>query len=410
MYRKLQVLLTFLILPFTLCAQSADDIYTQARNAAFENKDYAKAIQLSKIALEKNPEYSEIRVFLGRLYTWSKKTDSARTTLKTVIKQTPKFMDAYLALGNLEYWNDNNVEALQVVNNGLAQNPEAQELLLLKAKILDNEKKWAEADELLSNFIKKNPSNTEARALAMRIKDHSALNKIGIGYDFVYFDKQFDQPWHLSYLDYTRQTKLGSITGRFNYANRFNNNGTQFEIDAYPRISSNLQAYVNLGYGGNNGVFARYRAGVSLFASLPLSFEAEAGFRFLRFSDNVWIYTASVGKYYKNFWFNFRTYLTPSNESVSQSFSLTTRYYLGGADDYLSIALGTGVSPDDQRNNVLIGAQNYKLKSNNISLSYRMSIKRLNILNIKVGLDNQEYLRDTKGNQLDIGLGYIRRF
>ncbi|WP_421938697.1 YaiO family outer membrane beta-barrel protein [Pedobacter sp.] len=410
MYRKLLVLVTYLIIPLALCAQSADDFYKQARTAAFDNKDYVKAINLSKIALEKSPEYSEIRVFLGRLYTWSKKTDSARTSFKTVITQNPKFVDAYLALGNLEYWNDNNIEALKIVNNGLVQDSGAEELLLLKAKILDNEKEWTQADEVLSNVLKKNPSNTDARALSMRIKDNSSLNKMGIGYNFVYFDKQFDQPWHLAYLDYTRQTKLGSITGRFNYANRFNNNGTQFEIDAYPRISSNLQAYVNLGYGDKTGVFARYRAGVSLFTSLPLSFEAEAGFRFLRFSDDVWIYTASVGKYYKNFWFNFRTYLTPSNESVSQSFSLTTRYYLGGADDYLSIALGTGVSPDDQRNNVLIGAQKYKLKSNNISLSYRMSVERLNIFNIKVGLDNQEYLRDTKGNQLDIGLGYIRRF
>jgi YaiO family outer membrane protein len=410
MYRTLQMLLVILIMPLLASAQSADDIYKEARSAAFENKDYVKAISLSQQALAKNPGYSEIRVFLGRLYTWSDKPDSARTVFKAVIAETPNFVDAYFALGNLEYWNDNNIKALEVVDNGLLKDPSSEDLLLLKAKILNSEKKWAEADEVLSRVLKKNGSNTEARALSMRIKDNSALNKVGIGYNFVYFDKQFDQPWHLAYLDYSRQTKLGSITGRFNYANRFNNNGTQFEIDAYPRISSNLQAYVNLGYGSKAGVFARYRAGASLFASLPLSFEAEAGFRFLRFSDNVWIYTASVGKYYKNFWFNFRTYLTPSNESVSQSFSLTTRYYFGGADDYLSLALGTGVSPDDQRNNVLIDAQRYKLKSNNISLSYRKSIQRLNIVSIKVGLDNQEYLRDTKGNQLDIGLGYIRRF
>ncbi|MFD0940782.1 YaiO family outer membrane beta-barrel protein [Pedobacter boryungensis] len=391
-------------------AQSADDLFAQARKAAFDESNYPKAIALSKTALQGSPDYADIRVFLGRLYTWTKKPDSARLAFNEVIAKQPNYEDAYVGLGNLEFWNDNSEKALSVVNDGLKHVPTSEPLALLKAKVLNDLKRWQEADEVVSEVLKKNPSLTEARSLASRIKENSAKNKVSLSYDYIYFDKQFDDPWHLISVDYGRQTKYGSIIGRVNYANRFNTNGYQFELDMYPRISNTFYAYVSGGVSNTVGVFPKYRGGFSLYANLPLSFEAEAGFRFLHFSDNTWIYTASVSKYYKSFWFNFRTYLTPSNNAVSQSYALTTRYYFGGVDDYVSLALGTGLSPDDNQNNVLLNSNNYRLKSNNISLGYRKSIKTFNVLMLKVGYDNQEYLKDTKGNQLDFGIGYLRRF
>jgi len=407
---SIPLLFIFLFCITDVKAQSADDLFAQARKAAFDESNYPKAIALSKTALQGSPDYADIRVFLGRLYTWSKKTDSARLAFNEVITKQPKYEDAYVGLGYLEYWNDNSEKALTVVNNGLKSVPASEPLKLLKAKLLNDLRRWQEADEIVSEVLKNNPSLTEARSLASRIKENSAKNKVSLSYDYIYFDKQFDDPWHLVSVDYGRQTKYGSIIGRVNYANRFNTNGYQFELDMYPRISNTFYAYVSGGVSNTVGVFPKYRGGFSLYANLPLSFEAEAGFRFLHFSDNTWIYTASVSKYYKSFWFNFRTYLTPSTNAVSQSYALTTRYYFGGVDDYFSLALGTGLSPDDNQSNVLLNSSIYRLKSNNISLGYRKSIKTFNVLTLKVGYDNQEYLKDTKGNQLDFGIGYLRRF
>ncbi len=391
-------------------AQTADELFASARKKAFEEKNYPEAISLAKTALKNSPDYADIRVFLGRLYTWSKKTDSARIEFTTVIQKQPNYEDAYVAYGNLEFWNDDTKKAIQIVNDGLMKIPNSEPLLLLKAKLLTDLNEWQNAESIVTQIINNNPKQTEARALAAKIRENSALNKLGVNYDFIYFDKQFNDPWHLVSIDYSRQTSIGSVVGRVNYANRFNSNGLQFEVDAYPRLAKNLQAYVNAGYSSDMGIFPKYRAGFSLYASLPLSFEVEAGLRYLRFTDNTWIYTASVGKYYKNFWFNFRTFLTPSTNSLSQSFSLNTRYYFGGADDYLSIGLSTGLSPDEQRNNILINTSAYKLKSNGLALGYRKSFGVFNIINLKAAIENQEYLKDTKGNQLIIGLGYTRRF
>lgn len=409
---KKTFLLTFLLF-FVLQiakAQTADELFVSARKKAFEDKNYPGAIALAKTALTQSPDYADIRVFLGRLYTWSKKPDSARIEFNTIIAKQPSYEDAYIALGNLEFWNNDTKKAIQVVNSGLTNIPNSEALLLLKAKFLADLNEWENAETIVNQVIKNNPQQTEARALATRIRENSALNKLGINYDYIYFDKQFDDPWHLLSVDYGRQTKIGSIIGRVNYANRFNSNGVQFEVDSYPHLARNIQAYVNVGYSPDMGIFPKYRAGFSLYASLPLSFELEAGFRFLRSNDNTWIYTASVGKYYQDFWFNLRTFLTPSTNSLSQSFILQTRYYFGGADDYLNLSLSSGLSPDEQRNSVLINSSNYKLKSKGLTLGYRKLFRTFNIISFKAGIENQEYLKDTKGNQLILGLGYIRRF
>lgn len=391
--------------------QSSDELFIKARKVAFDEKNYPKAIAITKQALKQSPDYADIRIFLGRLYSWTDKPDSARIEFKKVLEKNQGYEDLYLAYGSLEYWNNNSEEALKIVFEGIRYNEKSESLLLLAAKIFKDLRKFEEANITLRFLLKLNPNFIEARALVGSIGNIGSKNRIGFSYDYVYFDKQFDDPWHLGSVDYSRQTGIGSLIARVNFANRFNTNGTQFELDFYPRISDTFYAYMSGGYSGDVGVFPEYRAGFSLYANLPSAFEAEAGFRMLSFSDQTWIYTASVGKYYKNFWFNLRTFLTPSNNSISQSLAFSTRYYFGGANDYLSFGIGTGLSPDNPRNNLLFNNGNtYKLKSNNISIGYRKSIKTTNILIFRASLENQEYLQNTKGNQAELGIGYMKLF
>jgi len=390
---------------------TTDELYTKARNTAFEEDDYVGAIALAKRALAKSPDYLEVKVFLGRLYTFSDSLPQARMVFGEVLQKEPGHEEASLAYGNLEYWNSNSERGLEIVNGGLDIHPKSESLGLLKAKILKDLERYNEANTVLENLLRSNPKFTEARTLMSSINSISAKNAIGLSYEYIYFDERFDDPWHLASIDYTRQTRLGSVAARVNYANRFKMNGTQFEMDAYPRISDLFYAYVNLGISEDEGIFPQYRAGFSLYANLPAAFEADAGFRVLAFDDTTWIYTLGVGKYYKNFWFNFRTYLTPSSSSVSQSYALTTRYYLAGADDFLSLKLGTGISPDDNANSISFDPDNiYKLKSTNIVLGYRKLFWDTNVVSLQLALENQEYAPATKGNQLSLGLGYIKRF
>lgn len=390
---------------------SSDELFVKARKLAFDDKNYAEAINLTKQALKQSPDYADIRIFLGRLYTWTDKPDSARAEFKQVLEKNPEYEDAYLAHGSLEFYTKNSEKGLEIVNQGLKSNERSEGLLLLKTKLLLDLRRDQEANSNLKLLLKINPGLTEARALSVKVGNRATINKIMLSYDYIYFDKQFDDPWHLGILEYSRETGIGALISRVNIADRFNKNGTQFEMDFYPRLSRVFYAYVSGGYSNNTVVFPKYRAGLSLYAVLPSSFEAEAGFRMLNFNEPNWIYTASLGKYYKNYWFNLRTFFTLSDQSIAHSAALNVRYYLGGADDYLSFGIGTGLSPDNPGNNLLYySGSTYKLKSNNISLGYQTAIKTSNVIFFKGSLENQEYLKDTRGNQLELSLGYIKRF
>ncbi|MGA8854406.1 MAG: YaiO family outer membrane beta-barrel protein [Christiangramia sp.] len=407
------LLIILLLLCLSVNAQeelTTDELFVKARTAAFDEDNYPKAIELTKRALDKSPAYADVRIFLGRLYTWTDKVDSARVAFERVLEENPGHEDATLAYTNLEYWNDNSDKALEIVNKGIDKHPKSEDLLLLKARVLKDLKRYSEANDALNQLLKVNPKLTEARSLGESIKNVSSKNQVGVDYEYVYFDKRFDDPWHLTSIDYSRSTKIGSIIGRLNYANRFASNGTQVVIDAYPSISDTFYAYVSGGIASSGSIFPDYRAGASLYANLPAAFEGEVGFRMLSFDEETWIYTASVGKYISNFWLNARTYLTPDNQNVSQSYSLNVRYYIAGADDYLSLGIGTGISPDDDSNNILYADDNYKLKSNNISLGYRVSVKTTNVFFINASLEDQEYARETRGNQFSVGIGYFKKF
>lgn len=391
---------------------SSDGLFQAARKMAFDNNDYNRAKNYLYRALQISPNYADIRIFLGRIQSWTKNYDSARYYFNSVLEKDPAYEDAAAALTDVEYWSDHDEAALKVCDNGLKYHPESATLLLKRARILSGLRRYKEADESVQHVLKIDHNNTEARALADRIKEYSAKNKIGLSYDYVYFDKQFSDPWQLASFDYTRTTGIGSVTGRINYANRFKENGVQYEIEAYPHISKTFYSYISAGYSDKIGVFPHWRGGFSLYANLPKSYEAELGFRYLQFSgDPTWIYTGYLGKYYKSWLFGLRTYLTPSTyiNTVSASYTVSARYYYGGADDVIGFNVGYGISPDDRFNAIQLDSK-VKLVSYKAGLSFKKKIGRLSVISADGSWFNQEYLPNTKGNQYQISIGWLQRF
>lgn len=389
---------------------SSDELFTNARNAAFEEKNYPKAKELAYEALEISPAYADIDIFLGRIFSWTNQYDSARFHFTRVLNANPSNEDASIAFADLEFWNHHNKSALDLCNKALNYYPESPELLLRKAKNLKALKQYKEAGLVTDQLLKKEPNNTSAHALATSLRDVASVNKITISYENSSFDKQYDKAWHLAGISYARLTKFGTIIGRFNYANRFATGGLQAEADAYPHISNTFYGYVNFGYSDDVGVFPNYRAGFSLYANLPNSFEAELGYRYLYFSAATNIYTAAIGKYWKSFLFTARTYIIPSISNVSQSYSINTRYYLKGADDYIGLTLGTGISPDDNNQNIQYSNKQNKLASKKISVSFDHTFLKWNIISISAGLINQDYQPSVKGNQFNLSAALSRRF
>ncbi|HEY4649828.1 MAG TPA: YaiO family outer membrane beta-barrel protein, partial [Pontibacter sp.] len=210
-------------------------------------------------------------------------------------------------------------------------------------------------------------------------------------------------------IGYSRQTAFGPVTGRISHANRYGQRGWQVEAEAYPKLSKTFYAYTSIGYSNDLPVFPKVRAGLSLFANLPHAWEAEGGIRYLNFDQAIWSYTLSAGKYFSNFWINGRTYLSQGNSSVSQSYSLTTRYYLKGADNYVSFVAGWGISPDDRSRAVRLNTDT-QLDAFRVGVGYRFAIVGRHIISVNGTYENVEYLPETKDHQFNIATAYQFRF
>jgi len=409
-FLSITLMLQLLFLGETLAQDTntltSDELFTQARNIPKEKANYPKIINTLKLALEKSPDYADIRLFLGRVYTWNDDLDSARYQFNQVISKEPKNIEAYSAIFDVEYWNDNYARALDHANQGLLYDPNSSELLIKKAKALNALKDSRQALAILKSYSKNNLSDT-VKSYYDLLRKENAKNLIDVSYEYVYFDKRFDDPWHYTSIDYTRNTSLGSITGRLMYSNRFKTDGLQGEVEAYPSISKGIYAYVGAGYSQSD-IFPRFRAGLSLYYTLPKSFDAETGFRYLDFNPNkTYIFVLALGKYTGNFYFNLKSYLSPDVDIFSHSYTFSARYYFSDRYNFIGAQLGTGISPDDRARNIM-GEGN--LHTYKFGLNYSRDLFN----NFTVAVSGlwfyEEYRSDLWGNQIGAGVSLIKRF
>ncbi|MDP4256549.1 MAG: YaiO family outer membrane beta-barrel protein, partial [Bacteroidota bacterium] len=219
-------------------------------------------------------------------------------------------------------------------------------------------------------------------------------------------------PWHLLSLEYGRSSKAGAVTARINGADRFDKSGIQYEIEAYPHISKIFYSYAEVAWSPDDGIFPQWHGGFSLFANLPGAWEGELGLRYLQFSGSpTWIYTGDLGKYYMNWLFGARVYLTPASAStaVPASYSLSAKYYYGGADEFIGVSGGYGISPDDRYNLIQLGSKT-RLVSYNLGLLGKKKVGHDQVMSASLNWLNQEYLPGTHGNQFDLGVSWLYRF
>lgn len=154
-------------------------------------------------------------------------------------------------------------------------------------------------------------------------------------------------PWRLASVSLGASKRSGSIIGRLNYANRFDQTGIQVEVDAYPQLGVGKYAYLNAGYSAAS-IFPELRFGGELFTNLPSAWEASGGFRHLRFSSsNVTLYTGSLGKYSGDYWISARPYVRFKDNGTSASIGVTGRRYFADAEHHVGARIGFGSSPSD---------------------------------------------------------------
>jgi len=391
---------------------SLDSLLVQARKLAF-NDGKVQARKICKQILTRDSTYWDAAVLMGRTYAWDQKYDSARIVLNKVIEQRAGYYDAVDALIDVELLSDNYLRAIKYADIGLSFHPNDGAFLYKKARAMNSSGDADKASSILNQIITIDPSNTDARALLLSIRRDKMINKFTLNYwTYIYKD---DSPWNFASAAIGRKTSLfGTVVLRYNYARRFGFDGHQVEFDAYPTIVKGIYLYFNSGISTKKN-FPYSRLTMEPYFKLPAGFEMSIGFRYMNFDDKriaavdsnmVMIYTGTIGKYWGNYWFSFRPYLTPGKDGWSTSANLTVRRYLAKEDSYLSLVVGTGISPDVQQ---FAYDPRYYLKSSKITLEYQQKIAYRYLINLGTGFAQEEIRAGTTRNRfsIDVGLSYL---
>lgn len=382
------------------CVQSAsaqqneltvDRQFELARQAAFEEGDYDKAREYAFAALEKSPDYHGIRIFVARLYAWEGNYANAREELHYVLDRDPNNYNALSARLDVAYWSSNYNEGLTWVNRALDHYPQDEEFLLAKAGLQQQLDQPEEAEQTYINILDLYPGSVKARDGLNSLNLKQMKYQATLSYRHDRFSQIFD-PWNFWEIQLSRQTGIGSVIGRVQYANRFSTNGVQYNVDVYPSLTEGLYAYVSAGYSDAT-IYPDFRFGLSLYKSLPSAFELEGGFRYLNFgSSETAIYTVSLSKYWGNYLFTGRTYFVPSSAGNSQSFSLLSRRYFGDAQTYVGIQGGFGTASSD----IQFSQDIQRLDSWSVSVEGQYPINRRFNFGGNAGFDSEEFANFTR--------------
>lgn len=320
-----------------------DTSFETARKLAFNQQRKQAQDTLTNI-LTKYPNYHDIRSFLASTYAWDGDYKKARKEFSYVIEKAPENKENWVAAIKNEAWSDTPYEALEMSKKALKIFPDNSEITILKATALKNTNNAIEAQSTIKALIAKNPEDQEAKEFLADLNASLRTNSVGVRAALDLYSKVFD-PMQFYTLSYSKQTKYGSIIGKYNFSRRFNENGSQIEFDLYPKITKGLYAYLNVGFA-NTFLFPDLRYGAELYKSLPHSLEISAGFRTLKYSTTTNIYTGSIGWYTGNSYWSIRPYFTPGDGGTSSSAALTYRKYRSNADNYLSFMYSMGISPE----------------------------------------------------------------
>ncbi|RXP63567.1 YaiO family outer membrane beta-barrel protein [Lutibacter sp. HS1-25] len=374
-----------------------DAAFETARKMAFDGQR-KQAQDTLLLLLTKYPDYLDIRDFLASTYAWDGNYESARKEFKYVLQKDSDRQTTWVAAINNELWAEVPFSALKMTKEALTYFPNDEELLLLKARAEANSLNPKEALITVDALLKSNPNNQKAIEYKESLSQELRFNAIGFTYNIDLYSEVFD-PMQYYTLDYSRQTKYGSIIARVNFNRRFQNNGLQFEVDLYPRIMEGLYAYLNFGFS-DSYLFPKFRFGAELYKSLPRSFEVSLGLRTLKYSSTTNIYTGSVGWYTGNSYLSLRPYITPGDTGTSISGTLTYRLYRSDANNYFGVAGSMGYSPDDyeQFNDGNTGNKKANFDSQRIRFGYYFtSNNRKNAWGAQAGVTHQEISFD-QGN------------
>lgn len=376
-----------------------DASYFVARDLAFAGNRSEARDTLTHI-LTRYPYYTDVQCLLAKTYSWDQEFDTARAEFNRITSKEKENKEVWIGAIKNEQYAKNLHIALGLANKALLYLEKDTDILSLKAEIL----KQIADTQLLQNKLKATKI-AEERTQAFTMYTEGEV-----------FDQVLD-PMYYGAIEYRKETKWGVLLPRINFNRRFNINGVQAEIDAYPKISKSLSGYLNYGFS-NSEIFPKHRVGAEVVKELPKAMELSLGFRYLSFvSDDATILTGSFGLYRGNYYVSLRPFVVPDAlKGIGISGSLLVRRYFKDGNNWLGMNLGYGF--DTEMNQFIVDGELLAqtllfLEAQRLRLEYQFTTANTsNQYKVNVGVNRQE-LAFSSGNfflSVTAGLAYQVKF
>lgn len=358
----------------------------------------------------------------AKQYIQEKQYSDARRLLKQAILQYPHHVKFHIAMADYYLKFHRDIEALNVIRRALKLNPMNYSLLLKEGEIHIVLRQYALAAQSYQDALTVLPSDYKKQNLFGDLNEHSpryqnGLNEVGLWTDNAYVS-DLHSIWDYSGVYYTRDTNLGQMTFKINYASRLQTSAPQYELNLAPRFTRNIYIEFKGGYSNQPILFPNYFFSAEPYINIPQFAELSAGALYAKINNTyLKTWTSSLNFYPGKYWLSLRPYyFVPQSKSpitrlpahTSILYTARARRYLGTDDHYLGIGIGVGQSPDLSD---LLSVDFIVIKNNFINLDYSVPILgyRL-VMNISSGYQRWKYPSGLVRNLYDGQVGFKYRF
>ncbi len=394
----------FICLSFLLRGQQvvSDSLFEQAKQHAAK-KEYQRAISVTRRLIAAEPANEDFRLYLGQLHGWNRQYKKALTLIDSVLKKEPLRKDAVHARANVLLWQGDFL-ALKNYVSGI-ENPD-DELLLLLGLAYEGLVDYKNALKSYNLVLTRDPANERVRAALREASVKAASNRISLQHFTDVFTRGQEGVWNLSALEYWRRLRRVVFIGRVNYATRYGVAALQAETDWYVTLKKS-SLYVNYAFAREPLIFPNHRIAADYTRQLPGGWEAGAGFRYLFFENrSLPLFTANIGKYYRNWWFNLRSFYSFDNGRFTQAYLLNSRYHLKAPLSYLELVTAAGLSPDQATvDNLLLDGPERGLPNYLAQINWQQRIGAKLYARLSTGWQFEQLSRERQRTRLILSAG-----
>ena len=387
-----------------------DKLYLKALQE-YREGNYEKTLDLTATGLEVAPGYHDIRILQVRALFAIQRFEAAGIDIDLLLSKAPHY-DGVKIIALQHVYHLEGDEGLKYTDSLLEIYGPQQDLKITRAKLLLENGQRNKARELATEIYRLGNLDNGQQYELRKIINLTVQNAVQVSGQYISFSDNYSRnnSWYSLGAEYQHTFQSLALIGRATYSDRSYNDGSLYEIEAYPIFSRKMYAFANLGFS-NGSIFPDYRASASVFYNFAKSFEAEAGFRSLFYNDNSYL-TAIAGltAYTGKFYLNARAFVGPERlDQMVQNYQFNVRYYLSNPENHIFGRIGSGISPDEPT--LYTRAQeNPTLEAFYVNLGISKTLGIHHVISLSGGILSEDLPGDETGTQFTSGLSYRYKF